>query len=231
MKKAKKAAPKRAKQSAKQSADPHDEAAHRSWTVMIYMVADDPAGGELLDQQANRELDQIVHAAMSADPDRENINVAVQIDFRSQPDVWRRLIGNGAWAQPESSAADPATLYGFFDWVARKCPADRYLLILWGHSRGPLGLFTDRPFSSPMAGPFARDDARRVHRANADAKGAPHRAPKRSRVSEPQGRHPRVQRLLHEHARNSLRTGGRGRLHCCVTRHRSRRGVAIPEDF
>ena len=231
MKKAKKAAPKRAKQSAKQSADPHDEAAHRSWTVMIYMVADDPAGGELLDQQANRELDQIVHAAMSADPDRENINVAVQIDFRSQPDVWRRLIGNGAWAQPESSAADPATLYGFFDWVARKCPADRYLLICGVtaevHSVSSPTVRSAAPWPDRSLGMMPES----VHRANADAKGASHRAPKRSRVSERQGRHPRVQRLLHEHARNSLRTGGRGRLHCCVTRHRSRRGVAIPEDL
>jgi hypothetical protein len=26
----------------------------KPWTVMIYMIADDPAGGALLDQQANR---------------------------------------------------------------------------------------------------------------------------------------------------------------------------------
>ena len=35
----------------------------RDWTVMIYMVADDPAHGELLDQQANRELDEIILTA------------------------------------------------------------------------------------------------------------------------------------------------------------------------
>src|SRR5262245_37853243 len=122
---------------------------------MIYMIADDPAGGELLDQQANCELDEIVHAAL---PLKDTVNVAVQVDFRSQPDVWRRLIGKGAWLQPESAAADPATLYGFFDWVSRNCEAYHYLLIFWGHSRGPFGLFTDRPFSSPMVGPFANDD-------------------------------------------------------------------------
>lgn len=128
----------------------------KPWTVMIYMIADDPAGGALLDQQANRELDQIVHGALSVD--RDQLYVAVQLDFRSQPDVWRRVIGEGAWLQPESDAADPETLYGFFEWAQRLCPADRYALILWGHSRGPFGLFTDAPFSSALSGVFAKSD-------------------------------------------------------------------------
>jgi cysteine peptidase C11 family protein len=123
---------------------------------MIYMIADDPAGGALLDQQANRELDQIVHGALSVN--RGQLHVAVQLDFRSQPDVWRRVVGEGAWLQPESDAADPETLYGFFEWAQRMCPADRYALILWGHSRGPFGLFTDAPFSSALSGLFAKAD-------------------------------------------------------------------------
>lgn len=123
---------------------------------MIYMIADDPSGGTLLDQQANRELDQIIHATLSANS--KQLYVAVQLDFRSQPDVWRRVVGEGAWLQPESNAADPDTLYGFFEWAGRMCPADRYLLILWGHSRGPFGLFTDTPFSSVLSGLFATPD-------------------------------------------------------------------------
>jgi len=128
----------------------------KPWTVMIYMIADDPAGGALLDQQANRELDQIIHATLSAN--RDQLYVAVQLDFRSQPDVWRRVVGEGAWIQPESDAADPETLYGFFEWAQRMCPADRYALVLWGHSRGPFGLFTDAPFSSALSGLFAKAD-------------------------------------------------------------------------
>jgi hypothetical protein len=89
---------------------------------------------------------------------RDQLYVAVQLDFRSQPDVWRRVIGEGAWLQPESDAADPETLYGFFEWAQRMCPADRYALILWGHSRGPFGLFTDAPFSSALSGLFAKAD-------------------------------------------------------------------------
>jgi len=135
---------------------PQQARATKPWTVMIYMIADDPAGGALLDQQANRELDQIIHGALSVN--RDQLYVAVQLDFRSQPDVWRRVIGEGAWLQPESDAADPETLYGFFEWAQRMCPADRYALILWGHSRGPFGLFTDAPFSSALSGLFAKAD-------------------------------------------------------------------------
>ena len=113
----------------------------KPWTVLVYMVADDPQGGELLDQQANRELDQIIYATLGID--RADLNVAVQIDYRSQRDVWRRIIGRGTWKQPESNAADPETLYGFFNWAKDACPAERYLLMFWGHSRGPFGLFTD----------------------------------------------------------------------------------------
>src|SRR5688572_16998591 len=136
---------------------PQQARATKPWTVMIYMIADDPAGGALLDQQANRELDQIIHGALSVN--RDQLYVAVQLDFRSQPDVWRRVIGEGAWLQPESDAADPETLYGFFEWAQRMCPADRYALILWGHSRGPFGLFTDAPFSSALSGLFAKADS------------------------------------------------------------------------
>lgn len=135
---------------------PEHSRATKPWTVLIYMIADDPAGGALLDQQANREMDQIIHATLSTN--RDQLYVAVQVDFRSQPDVWRRVVGEGAWLQPESDAADPETLYGFFEWAQRLCPADRYALILWGHSRGPFGLFTDAPFSSALSGLFAKAD-------------------------------------------------------------------------
>ena len=114
----------------------------KRWTVLIYMVADDPQGGELLDQQAVREMDQITKATLSVkNPD--DLYVAVQVDFRTLPGVWRRVIGQSTFVRPESNAADPATLYGFFDWAAAECPADHYLLIFWGHSRGQFGMFGD----------------------------------------------------------------------------------------
>ena len=113
----------------------------RSWTVLIYMVADDPQGGEMLDRLAVQEMDQITKAALSVDTTQ--LYVALQVDFRTLPGVWRRSIGQSTFIRPESNAADPATLYGFFDWAAAECPADHYLLIFWGHSRGQFGMFAD----------------------------------------------------------------------------------------
>jgi hypothetical protein len=113
----------------------------KRWTVLIYMVSDDPQGGELLDQEAVQEMDQITKAALSVDT--TELYVALQVDFRTLPGVWRRSIGESTFIRPESNAADPATLYGFFDWATAECPADHYLLIFWGHSRGQFGLFGD----------------------------------------------------------------------------------------
>ena len=116
--------------------------ARKRWTVLIYMVADDPRGGELLDQQAVREMDQITKATLSV-KNPEDLHVAVQVDFRTLPGVWRRVIGVNTFVRPEGDAADPETLYGFFDWAVNECPAEHYLLIFWGHSRGQFGLFGD----------------------------------------------------------------------------------------
>lgn len=115
----------------------------RPWTVLVYIVADDPGGGELLDKQANQEIDRLVYATLDARLKGERHHVAVQVDFRSQIGVWRRIVGEGAWVKPESNAADPATLYGFFEWAKAHCPAENYLLLFWGHSQGPFGLFSD----------------------------------------------------------------------------------------
>ena len=99
----------------------------KSWTVMVYMIADDPAGGQLLDQAAAKELDEIIYSTLGIRRKSEYadaLHVAVQVDFRSQPDVWRRVVVQETWFQPESDASDPSTLYGFFAWVAERCPAD-----------------------------------------------------------------------------------------------------------
>ena len=116
--------------------------ARKRWTVLIYMVADDPQGGQLLDKRAIMEMDQITKAALSIKPEND-VRVAMQIDFRTLPGVWRRVIGEDTFVRPESNAADPATLYGFFDWAVSECPAEHYLLIFWGHSRGQFGMFGD----------------------------------------------------------------------------------------
>ena len=61
----------------------------KRWTVLIYMVADDPQGGELLDRLAVREMDQITKATLSVRT-RSIFMSRVQVDFRTLPGVWRR---------------------------------------------------------------------------------------------------------------------------------------------
>lgn len=149
-----------------------NERQRRPWTVMVYMVADDPQGGALFDQVAHRELDRLVYGTGAADPN-EQLYVAAQVDFRSQPFVWRRIIREGTWIQPESSASDPATLYGFFRWATRMCPAERYALIFWGHSSGPFGLFSDDDFTSYVAQTLTLNELRDALQAATREIGAP----------------------------------------------------------
>ncbi len=152
-------------------ANPH-ERQRRPWTVLIYMVADDPQGGELFDQFAHRELDRIVYGTFAADRG-DSMYVAAQVDFRSQPFVWRRIIGEGTWLQPESDAADPVTLYGFFRWAVRMCPAERYMLVFWGHSAGPFGLFSDDDVTKYVAQTLTLNELRDALQEGVRSIGAP----------------------------------------------------------
>ena len=141
----------------------------KQWTVMIYMIADDPAGGELLDQQANQELDEIVFAALG--PTRESVNVAVQVDFRSQPDVWRRLIGKGAWLQPESPAADPATLR-ILRLGHKELPRVSLPTHVLGSQPGAVWPFYRSSVQQPDGGSLRSRRCTEVRRPNADTQGA-----------------------------------------------------------
>src|SRR6187455_2380290 len=98
---------------APQSGENPDVNERKPWTVMIYMIADDPAGGEMLDQQANQELDEIIYAKLGL-ANRDAIDVAVQVDFRNQPDVWRRVIGKSTWLHRKGHAATPVTHHQLF---------------------------------------------------------------------------------------------------------------------
>jgi hypothetical protein len=113
----------------------------KPWAVLVYMVADDPRGGQMFDALAQREADRITHGAMSDNLD--HVHVALQVDFRTEPFVWRRIVNGRSWIRPEEQSASPQTLYGFFEWARAACPADRYMLVLWGHSQGPFGFFAD----------------------------------------------------------------------------------------
>jgi hypothetical protein len=112
----------------------------KAWTVAFYMVADGPEGNANLDKAALNEIALIKKSAAAAGP---HVNVAIQVDLKTKPKIRRQIIGRHQHLGPEENAADPAALNGFFEWIQNECPADRNLLIFWGHAEGPIGLFHD----------------------------------------------------------------------------------------
>ena len=143
----------------------------RSWTVLVYMVADHKEeGATLLDSFAEKELRAIANAANLTD-----MHVAVQVDFTKLDGTFRGTMVPAAHAADdatasmtcdlegakvfqrfsegdksitlvhgkETKAGDPNVLARFLRWGQKVCPARRYAIFFWGHSFGPMGLFLD----------------------------------------------------------------------------------------
>src|SRR4051812_41860139 len=111
--------------------------AKRPWTVMVYMAAGDSAE---MDDYAVRDLREMERGA------NEHVHVAVQIK-RHWPAIPQRYVitrhGRSAQAHQQSPAkpnhtnmGDEQTLADFLEWAVKECPADHYMLVLWGHSYG-----------------------------------------------------------------------------------------------
>jgi hypothetical protein len=112
----------------------------KPWTVLVYMVSDAPEvrGTQNLDGAAQGDLDKIFEAI---DPVRTHL--AIQTDFSHGTGVLRKIAGNAPELLPETNASDPEVLKTFLKDALPDCPADRYALLFWGHSKGTAGLFTD----------------------------------------------------------------------------------------
>ena len=125
----------------------------RPWTVMVYMVTD---GDAEMDGYAVKDLREMEKGA------NDNVDVAIQIK-RTWPDKPQRYIirpanGRGVTTlemMPPgevTTTTDPATdanaadrkndmgrmetLGEFMTWAIDKCPAENYMLVLWGHAYG-----------------------------------------------------------------------------------------------
>src|SRR5216684_262041 len=135
----------------------------RSWAVLAYLVADDKAGCSPLDEAARAEIAAICQAA-----DLTRMHVAVQVHFNDQPGIFRatfeptkskefgRIEAFDFWAQIVSTArtsrlelfreprdldsASTDVLKEFLLWGRQQCPAERYLILFYGHAFGPQGL-------------------------------------------------------------------------------------------
>jgi len=109
-----------------------------SWTIMVYMVADNdlgmPSGGMPSPAQADiREME-------SAKPNPA-ANVVVQVDWPSPRSTQRLLIKDGGrevlkeW-NSNLASSKAGFLAEFTQYCRTSFPADRYLLVLWGHGDG-----------------------------------------------------------------------------------------------
>ncbi len=131
-----------------------------TWTVMVYMAADNT-----LAAAAAGDIDEMEKAGVNA-----KINVVVQAEFSpvalakagcDQPSCINRpnwntfryhVDGSGtAHDGPNGAATDignvdmtsPATLTEFVSWAKRTYPAQHYALVVWNHGGGYTGLIED----------------------------------------------------------------------------------------
>ena len=139
----------------------------KPWAVLSYMVADDKSGGSPLDKAAKIEV-----TALCAAADFDRINIAAQIDFKHTRGVhrsvltekprdfeevrpedhplWRGIVGGLKQSKlrvllekNDLNAARADVLLDFLRFGQSSCPADRYVIVFYGHAYGPMGLFFD----------------------------------------------------------------------------------------
>ena len=127
------------------------------WTVMIYMTASD------LGNFAQEDLDEMERAAASLP---ETVKLAVLLDRAGNnnnfttgqgqeaawtdtgraiivPDATPGVVDTAFERFGEQNTGDPDTLVNFIEWAAGKAPANRYVLVLWDHGKGLLGMNFD----------------------------------------------------------------------------------------
>jgi hypothetical protein len=111
------------------------EALKARWTVMLYMVA---SKDEQTESAAIRNVRQLQEFGA-----RDDLNLLVQIDRRwpGYPERYRVTQDHAAdvchFDQRErNDSGQPEVLRDFVDWARQLCPAENYMLILWGHAYG-----------------------------------------------------------------------------------------------
>src|SRR3954466_9567549 len=143
----------------------------KAWTVAVYMAADGPSGSQALDGVAISDLADIARAAKPHGAEKgkspvDHMHVAVQVDLLKTDGLLRLVVTDdkdlsvGVDSAPgaqtaeafgrrtelirEANTASVEGLKSFLKWVVDRCPAEHYLVIFWGHSSGPVGLFGDQ---------------------------------------------------------------------------------------
>ena len=116
----------------------------KPWTVLVYMVTDSAEdlspGKSKLDSVAKNDA-MLMWKALR--PHSRAIHVAIQADLKSATGTYRWILGQEEDFRRESLATTTRALDAFFEWGRKECPAKRYAVLFWGHSAGPMGLFSD----------------------------------------------------------------------------------------
>ena len=109
--------------------------AQRTWTVMVYMGADNLPSETDLTPFANENIRQM----RSVGSDADTLAVVVQIDDKTIGAPRRYFVEKDQLVEQdteggESTTGDPEILLKFMSWAAKSAPAQHYALVLWGHA-------------------------------------------------------------------------------------------------
>ena len=115
----------------------HSKTGLGSWTIMVYMVADE-ADGVFTNAHIKKEVEAI-RAAVASHPGAQ---IAVHADLHDEP-IDRHFVKNGQLVDEtidQVPAGSVETIRKFIAFGLDKHPADHYMFIFWGHGFGPAGL-------------------------------------------------------------------------------------------
>jgi hypothetical protein len=115
---------------------PDTTSPNADWTVMVYFAADNELESAAF---ANLEMMKKVGSIHG------KLNLLAQLDTRSSSQTFRYRLRDETTrleedvippVLPEINTGDPAELTAFIKWGRDNYPAERYLLVLWGHGNG-----------------------------------------------------------------------------------------------
>jgi hypothetical protein len=115
----------------------HSKTSPGSWTIMVYMVADDDDG-----VFTNKHIKTEVAAIRAAVAGHPGAQIAVHADLRGEA-ITRHFVKNGQLVDEPIEQMPPGsveTIRKFIEFGLHKHEAEHYLFIFWGHGFGPAGL-------------------------------------------------------------------------------------------
>jgi cysteine peptidase C11 family protein len=142
----------------------------KPWALLAYTVADDHSDGDPIDAPVKEELKAICDAAdfgqvsIATQVDFKNISGIFRSSVIAPPEergfedvaaedypLWRQILdqleGSALRVQMDKTDLNSARGDVFRDFLrfgVQECPAERYVVFVYGHSSGPMGLFYDR---------------------------------------------------------------------------------------